>query len=122
MKKMSNKEKKNESLKYSVNAVLNEAAKKGYHSIGITSTLGLEVEIQNFCELCNHSNRDKNNNIKVYALESVIQYADALEQMKKYDCAVLIEKYAYTTYRMIEKMIEYLEDAEVDILGVVNIK
>ncbi len=122
MVRMTKKERRIQEAGYAVNAILSKAKKSDCKIIGLTSCLGLEREIQWLCEKCNIRSKEKGFNIVVKELKSVINYAEALEEAKNCDAIVMVERYAITTYKMVEKMKEYLDREELKLLGVVSVQ
>ena len=122
MKKMSKQEREHQQIEYAVNAVLTKAEKENCKIVGISSCLGLEREIEWFCQKCNNRSNEKKKAITIRGLESIISYAEALEEAKKCDAIILMEKYTMTNYAMIENAMEYFDRMDVKLLGVISIK
>ena len=122
MKRMSKQEREYQQVEYAVNAILAKAEKYKCRTIGITSCLGLDREIEWLCQKCNARSEEGKRGIFARKLRSVSNYAEALEEARTCDAIVLAEKYTFTTYEMIEKMTQYLQRADIELLGVISIK
>lgn len=119
---MRKQEKKNEELKYVINRIIAECQKKNYYTIGVSTSMEKNLQIKEFVKLCEKNFIEKKVDIKIKELQSICHYADALEEARVCDAIILIERYMYTTYREIDKVVELLDYAEIPLLGTVNIK
>lgn len=109
-------------MKYTINRIIAECQKNNYHTIGVSTTMEKNLQIKEFVDFCEKKFIEKRADIKVKELHSICYYADALEEARSCDAIVLIERYLYTTYKNMDKAVELLKNAEIQLLGVVNVR
>ncbi len=119
---MRKQEKKNEELKYVVNRIIAECHKNNYHTIGMSTSMEKNPQMKELVELCKERMEEKKLSVQIKELQSICYYADALEEARSCDAVVLVERYLYTTYKGMDKAMELLGNAEIRLLGVVNVR
>lgn len=55
-------------------------------------------------------------------LKPINTYAEVIDEVKKYDAVLLIEKYVTTTYSEFERTLKLLHENNVEILGLITYK
>lgn len=119
---MRKQEKKNEELKYIINRIVLECQNKSYYTLGVSTSMKNNLLMEEFVNYCEKKFEGKNIDIKIKKLQPISHYADALEEARSCDAIILVERYMYTTYRGMEKVVELLNYVEIPLLGVVNVR
>lgn len=116
---MKRKEIKQERFCYMLNTVLNRCEKNQWEKIGLT-TSGLKVRyIDEIVNALNKQAIQKKMMIHVEKIKPINYFADGVEQARKCDAIIFVEKYADSYYKDMQRCVKLVEKEDIRIAGVV---